>query len=46
VASIKEYLCKATVKYIAKEGRKPGSFSWLKGGKRPVGPVVPVARPR
>jgi NADH dehydrogenase len=41
-ASIKEYLCKSTVKYIAKEGRKPGSFSWLKGGKRPAEPVFNV----
>jgi NADH:ubiquinone reductase (H+-translocating) len=41
-AWIKEYLCKSTVKYIAKEGRKPGSFSWLKGGKRPEEPVFKV----
>jgi NADH dehydrogenase len=41
-ASIKEYLCKSTVKYIAKEGRKPGSFFWLKGGKRPEEPVFKV----
>jgi NADH:ubiquinone reductase (H+-translocating) len=41
-AAIKEYICKATVNYIAKEGRKPGSYSWFKGGKRPEEPVFKV----
>jgi NADH:ubiquinone reductase (H+-translocating) len=39
-APIKEYICKAVVNAIAKEGRKPGSYSWLKGGKRPSHEVI------
>ena len=43
-AAIKEFICKGTVNAIAKEGRKPGSYSWynswLKGGKRPSHEVV------
>jgi NADH dehydrogenase len=39
-APIKEFICKAVVKAIAKEGRKPGSYSWLKGGKQPSHEVV------
>jgi hypothetical protein len=39
-ASIKEYICKAVVKAIAKEGRKPGSYSWLKAAKRASQVVV------
>ncbi len=41
-AAIKEYICKGTVNYLEKEGRKPGSYSWLKGGKRPSQPVLKV----
>jgi NADH:ubiquinone reductase (H+-translocating) len=41
-AAIKEYICKGTVNYLEKEGRKPGSYSWLKGGKRPSRPVLKV----
>lgn len=33
-ASIKETVCKGTVFFLAKEARKPGSYFWLKGGKR------------
>lgn len=33
-ATIKEAICKSTVSVLAKEARKPGSFFWLKGGKR------------
>jgi NADH dehydrogenase len=33
-ASIKEAICKATVWSIRREAAKPGSYFWLKGGKR------------
>ena len=33
-ASIKEAVCKATVGAIRREAAKPGSYLWLKGGKR------------
>jgi NADH:ubiquinone reductase (H+-translocating) len=33
-ASVKEAVCKGTVSYLTKEARKPGSYFWLKGGKR------------
>jgi NADH dehydrogenase FAD-containing subunit len=33
-AVIKEQVCRGTVSYIAHEGRKPGSYFWLRGGKR------------
>jgi NADH dehydrogenase len=33
-ASIKEAVCKGTVAFLAKEARKPGSYFWLKSGKR------------
>jgi NADH dehydrogenase len=39
-AKIKESICRGTVRYIAKEGRKPGSYSWLRGGKRRVREAV------
>jgi NADH:quinone reductase (non-electrogenic) len=35
-ASIKEAVCKATVWAIRREAAKPGSYFWLKGGKRPA----------
>ena len=45
-ATIKEAVCKATVSFMAKEARVPGSYFWLKGGKRAehlaVGQVAPV----
>lgn len=33
-AAIKETVCKGTVSALAREARKPGSYFWLKGGKR------------
>jgi len=33
-ASIKEAVCKGTISFLRKEARKPGSYIWLKGGKR------------
>ena len=33
-AAIKETICKATVWGIRREGAKPGSYRWLKGGTR------------
>lgn len=33
-ATVKEVVCKGTVSFLAKEARKPGSYFWLKGGKR------------
>jgi NADH dehydrogenase len=33
-ASIKEAICKATVWAIRREATKPGSYFWLKGGRR------------
>jgi NADH dehydrogenase FAD-containing subunit len=33
-ASIKEAVCKGTISFLRKEARKPGSYFWLKGGKR------------
>ncbi|HWF69743.1 MAG TPA: FAD-dependent oxidoreductase [Mycobacterium sp.] len=45
-ASIKEAICKATVWSIRREAAKPGSYFWLKGGKRPEQPANdPVAVP-
>jgi NADH:ubiquinone reductase (H+-translocating) len=38
-ASIKEAICKATVWSIRREAAKPGSYFWLKGGKRPKQPA-------
>ena len=35
-AVIKEQICKGTVSFTAREGRKPGSYFWLRGGKRPA----------
>jgi NADH:ubiquinone reductase (H+-translocating) len=35
-ASIKEAVCKATVWTIRREAANPGSYYWLKGGKRPA----------
>ena len=33
-ATVKEAVCKGTVAFLAREARKPGSYFWLKGGKR------------
>ncbi|HEX7826568.1 MAG TPA: FAD-dependent oxidoreductase, partial [Mycobacterium sp.] len=32
--TVKEAVCKGTVAFLSKEARKPGSYFWLKGGKR------------
>lgn len=42
-AMIKEIVCRSTVSFIAREGRKPGSFFWLRGGKRPAAEAVTVS---
>ncbi|MGO9253237.1 MAG: NAD(P)/FAD-dependent oxidoreductase [Mycobacterium sp.] len=34
-ASVKEAICKSTLRSIRREAAKPGSYFWLKGGKRP-----------
>ncbi|BBZ58802.1 NAD(P)/FAD-dependent oxidoreductase [Mycolicibacterium monacense] len=33
-ASIKEQVCRGTISFLSREARKPGSYFWLKGGKR------------
>jgi len=33
-AGIKEWVCNGTLKFLAKEARKPGSYFWPNGGKR------------
>jgi NADH:ubiquinone reductase (H+-translocating) len=33
-ATVKEAVCKGTVSFLVREARKPGSYFWLKGGKR------------
>ncbi|MCA2243983.1 FAD-dependent oxidoreductase [Mycobacterium sp. WUMAC-067] len=35
-ASLKETICRATLWTIRREAAKPGSYFWLKGGKRPA----------
>jgi NADH:ubiquinone reductase (H+-translocating) len=42
-AVLKEQICKSTVSFIAREGRKPGSYFWLRGGKRPTGEPVTIS---
>jgi NADH dehydrogenase len=42
-ALIKELICKGTVRGIAREGRKPGSAFWFRGGKRPANDPVRVS---
>jgi len=39
-AWLKEGICKGTVWGLRREGRKPGSTFWLKGGPRPEQPVI------
>jgi NADH:ubiquinone reductase (H+-translocating) len=39
-AVIKEQVCKATVTFLAKEGRKPGSYFWIRGARRPARETV------
>jgi NADH dehydrogenase len=38
-ARLKETICKGTVWSLRREGRKPGSSIWLKGGPRPEQPA-------
>jgi NADH dehydrogenase len=38
-AKLKEAICKGTVWGLRREGRKPGSTFWFKGGPRPEQPV-------
>ncbi len=35
-AAVKEAVCKATISFLRREARKPGSYFWIKGGKRVV----------
>jgi NADH:ubiquinone reductase (H+-translocating) len=35
-ALLKESICKGTVKFLSSEARKPGSYWWLRGGRRQV----------
>lgn len=35
-AAVKEAVCKATVSFLRREARKPGSLFWLKSGRREV----------
>ena len=35
-AAIKEAVCKATVSFLRREARKPGSYFWIQGGKRDI----------
>jgi NADH dehydrogenase len=42
-ARLKEFICKGTVSFTAREGRKPGSYFWLRGGKRATRDPVGVA---
>jgi NADH:ubiquinone reductase (H+-translocating) len=35
-ASVKEAICKGTLWAIRREAAKPGSYRWIKGGKRPA----------
>jgi NADH dehydrogenase FAD-containing subunit len=39
-ATIKETVCKATISFLRREARKPGSYFWLKGGTRPAPTAV------
>ena len=36
-AWVKELICKGTVSFITREARRPGSYFWLRGGRRPLG---------
>ncbi|EHB58263.1 FAD-dependent pyridine nucleotide-disulfide oxidoreductase [Mycolicibacterium rhodesiae JS60] len=39
-AIIKEAVCKGTISFLRREARKPGSYFWIKGGKRPAPEAV------
>lgn len=42
-ASIKEAICKATLWGIRREAARPGSYRWLKGGRRPAQAPAEIA---
>jgi len=42
-AAVKEIVCKGTVWSIAREGRKPGTYFWFRGGKRPAAAPATVS---
>ncbi|MGZ4512920.1 MAG: NAD(P)/FAD-dependent oxidoreductase [Mycobacterium sp.] len=42
-ASIKEAICKGTLWAIRREAAKPGSYRWIKGGKRPAPAPAEIA---
>ncbi|KKC02837.1 NAD(P)/FAD-dependent oxidoreductase [Mycobacterium nebraskense] len=42
-ASIKEAICKGTLWAIRREAAKPGSYRWIKGGKRPAQAPAEIA---
>jgi NADH:ubiquinone reductase (H+-translocating) len=42
-ATIKEAICKGTLWAIRREAAKPGSYRWIKGGKRPAHPPAEIA---
>ncbi|OCB24161.1 pyridine nucleotide-disulfide oxidoreductase [Mycobacterium malmoense] len=42
-ASIKEAICKGTLWAIRREAAKPGSYLWLKGGRRPAQAPAEIA---
>lgn len=39
-ALIKEAVCRATISFLRREARRPGSYFWFKGGKRPSSAVA------
>lgn len=41
-ARIKEAICTATISGLRREARKPGSYIWIKAGKRPAAQTVPA----
>lgn len=41
-AAIKEAVCKATIGFLRREAHKPGSYFWIKGGRRPAAEAVPA----
>lgn len=42
-AAVKEAVCKATVSFLRREARKPGSLFWFKSGRRDI--TEPVLKP-
>ena len=39
-AAVKEAVCRMTIGFLRREARNPGSYFWLKGGKRPSADVA------